>query len=75
MARRIDPLAQRLAIVRIEIGLTQEQLAHKMGRENRTTIANWETGRNFPNLASLRQWAAALGHELTLVPTIIEEKP
>jgi transcriptional regulator with XRE-family HTH domain len=46
--------------VRIAQGLTQEQLAEKIGTST-TWIGHLETGRAVPNLAMLQKIARALG--------------
>lgn len=45
---------------REQLGLTQEQLAERLGVDQ-GTIAHWELGTRQPRLASLQAWADALG--------------
>lgn len=49
-----------LATIRKEKGLTQEQLANKVGVKN-TSICNYETGTREPNLSTAAKLASALG--------------
>ena len=53
-------LVPRIREVREAMGLTQEQLANKLG-VTRKTIWNFEQGRTFPNLAVLAMMALILG--------------
>jgi transcriptional regulator with XRE-family HTH domain len=52
--------ARHLQKVRIAHGVTQEQLAAKIGTSTQW-IGNIETGREVPNLAMLEKIARALG--------------
>lgn len=49
----MEDLQSRLKRLRKEAGMTQKQLAEKMGCSY-TTVSNFETGRNQPPLRSLR---------------------
>lgn len=53
-----------IAKARLAAGLTQEQLAARMGITQQT-VANWERGARNPKLASLRKIADALGVDWT----------
>ena len=53
-------LGRRIQKVRTAQGLTQEQLAEKIGK-GLDWIAHIETGREVPNIAMLRKIARALG--------------
>ena len=44
-----EAFAVRLRALRKEAGLTQQQLADKLGTK-RTSITNWETGARFPDV-------------------------
>jgi transcriptional regulator with XRE-family HTH domain len=61
-------LARHLQKVRIARGITQEQLAEKIGTSTQW-IGNIETGREVPNLAMLEKIARALGVKVkVLIP-------
>ena len=49
-----------IAKARLAAGLTQEQLAARMGITQQT-VANWERGARNPKLATIRKIADALG--------------
>ena len=53
-----DP--ERLREVRVEVGLTQRELAERTGTDH-TTIAKYETGERTPFVERLAALAAALG--------------
>ena len=61
-----DDLGPEFALIsllikkRIETGLTQEQLAHKIGTKQ-SAIARLESGRYNPTLNAMRKIAEALG--------------
>lgn len=59
----LKKLAERVRILRIEKGLTQEALAHRMGRDQQT-IQRLETARTNPTLTFLQEVADALGVDL-----------
>jgi DNA-binding XRE family transcriptional regulator len=50
---------------RIERGILQKQLAHKVGH-TRQTITNWENGRSLPKWADMFRWCEALNVEILL---------
>ncbi|KRM41815.1 helix-turn-helix transcriptional regulator [Lentilactobacillus parafarraginis] len=52
-----DHFAQQLKAKRMQASLTQQQLAAKMN-VSRKTISGWETGRNRPDIDSLKRLAA-----------------
>lgn len=54
------PLAERIRAAREAAGLTQRELAGKMGLSH-VTIANWEGGRQEPSLDKIERLAAILG--------------
>ncbi|MBO4819077.1 MAG: helix-turn-helix transcriptional regulator [Firmicutes bacterium] len=51
---------------RIEIGLTQEQLAEMVG-VSRNTVSRWERGVNIPDYKILRDLASVLGTDVTSI--------
>lgn len=59
----LKKLAERVRILRIEKGLTQEALAHRMGRDQQT-IQRLETARTNPTLTFLQEVADALEVDL-----------
>jgi len=57
--------------LRIRVGLTQDQLAEKVG-VNRVTISNWENGQT-PRVVYMRPLAEALGVSTVDVYDAIQE--
>ena len=53
-------LGQALSVIRAELGLTQDELAHRSGL-NRIALSQWERGRWPPSLGPIYKWCAALG--------------
>jgi transcriptional regulator with XRE-family HTH domain len=53
-------LGRALAAVRVELGLTQDELAY-LGGLNRIALSQWERGRWPPSMGPIYQWCAALG--------------
>lgn len=45
-----------LAAARVNAGMTQKEVAEKMG-VSKVTIVNWEKGRTLPNMATARKLA------------------
>jgi len=68
IAEELEP-AYQLARLRILHGLTQEQLADRVGTKQ-PSIARLESGTSEPRIAFLRKVAAALGSrvEIRIVP-------
>lgn len=64
----LEPASQ-IARLRIEVGLTQAQLAELVGTKQ-PSIARLERGQTQPTIAFLRKLGAALGKrlEITFVP-------
>lgn len=64
--KKYDELGPEFALIsllikkRIETGLTQKQLAHKIGTKQ-SAIARLESGRYNPTLNAMRKIAEALG--------------
>lgn len=60
-----------LAALRLVAGLTQRQLAARMGLKSHGSIARAEAGTHLPRLDFIRRWAEACGFvlELTLLKT------
>lgn len=50
-----NPITKR----RLELGLTQTQLAEMLGRQQQS-ISDWETGRSTPTMRSLSKLSKAL---------------
>lgn len=59
----LKKLAERVRNLRIEKGLTQEALAHRIGRDQQA-IQRLETARTNPTLTFLQEVADALGVDL-----------
>ena len=82
----LDTLSQRIRALRIEKGMSQQQLADILF-VTRKTISNWESGARIPDVAMLSRLAKALDvktHELidvigdpdsTPVVIVVEDEP
>ncbi len=68
-----DPIVQALKAERKRQRLSQQELGERMGRKTYNTVWQWESTTNEPKLSNLREWAAALGLDLTLIPREPEE--
>ena len=64
-----DPIVRQLLALREAKGLSRTAVAQRAGIA-RTTLTQAETGRNGPNLVTLRLWADALGADLVLRPKV-----
>jgi transcriptional regulator with XRE-family HTH domain len=62
----IDPIAAVLKAERHRQGLTLQQLGTRLGRSTHQSVWQWESGHNSPTLRVLREWAKALGYDVTL---------
>jgi transcriptional regulator with XRE-family HTH domain len=58
-------LSQRLRALRLQAGLSQTQLAAKLG-EGRERLSAYEQGRNGVPLELAQRWAEACGHRLVV---------
>lgn len=66
----LDPAVAALRARRLELGLTQDQLARRLGVTN-GAVSKLELGAGgSPLLATLRRWADALGLELYWAPKL-----
>ncbi|MFM9695807.1 helix-turn-helix transcriptional regulator [Streptomyces europaeiscabiei] len=54
----------KLKSARLNMGLTQAQLANKLD-VTRETIYRWETGKEVPTLTNLSRWAKTLDVSLS----------
>jgi transcriptional regulator with XRE-family HTH domain len=70
-----DPILDALRAERERRGLSQTELAQMIGRSTYNTPYQWESGINEPTLSSLREWAGALGYDVTLTPHEAAEQP
>jgi len=59
-------LARELIKARIRSGLTQKQLAEKMGT-TQSSVARLESGSSLPSLRSLKRYAYATGSKIRIV--------
>jgi ribosome-binding protein aMBF1 (putative translation factor) len=64
MRPRFDAVSQLIAM-RNEAGLTQAELAERMGRRQ-SVVSAIESGRREPRLSTLSAAARAMGHELRI---------
>ncbi len=67
----LDKIGKFIALNRRNKGLTQEQLAEKLGVTNKT-VSRWETGRYMPDLSLLKPLSEELG--ITLNELLSGEK-
>ncbi len=58
-------VASALIAARARAGLTQQEVAHRMGT-TQSAVARLESGRPLPSLRSLMRYAAATGSRLDL---------
>ena len=58
-----EKISKKIKVLRKTRGLTQEQLAEKLGCQ-RATISNYEIGRRFPHIKELEKIADVLGVSL-----------
>jgi transcriptional regulator with XRE-family HTH domain len=58
-------IAQSMRAARLEAGLRQSDLAELMAT-SRTTITRMESGRDFPQIATLERWAELTGKQLEI---------
>jgi transcriptional regulator with XRE-family HTH domain len=53
MNKRKDVIPNNLKEYRLKAGLTQKQVAEKLGFTNEVSLCHWEQGKNIPNLMNL----------------------
>jgi|SRR6185437_5370411 len=70
--RKTNPIAAHLRERRLELGLTQEQVA-TAAETSHTAISRLENGTHMPQLATLRRIAAVLDEELLLCFQRVED--
>lgn len=58
-------IAQSMRAARLQAGLRQSDLAELMAT-SRTTITRIESGRDFPQIATLERWAELTGKQLEI---------
>lgn len=58
-------IAQSMRTARLQAGLKQSELAEMMAT-SRTTITRMESGRDFPQIATLERWAELTGKHLEI---------
>jgi len=66
--------AQNIREARLKVGLTQTELADRLGRD-RAQVARWETGAQQPSFENLRTVVEACGFELKLEIAEREDTP
>ena len=66
--------AQIIREARLKVGLTQTELADRLGRD-RAQVARWETGAQQPSFENLRTVVEACGFELKLEIAEREDTP
>lgn len=57
-------ISERIAVARLEAGLTQEKLAQAAGL-SLASIAKWESGQRVPRVGNLRLIAAVTGKPMS----------
>lgn len=57
----LSTLQRRIRKLRVDRGLTQEQLADKCGLTDKSTISHWEVGDTSPRPGLIPKLAKALG--------------
>lgn len=62
----LDPIVRALINERVRRELTGRDVTRAIGG-SQSDISRWERGLSEPSLRRLRQWAASLGYDLTLV--------
>ena len=67
----IKPFGETLRRLRMEKGLSQQQLADRLHVE-RSSVANWEAGRRMPDAALVSQIAKALGADAAILLSTAE---
>jgi transcriptional regulator with XRE-family HTH domain len=58
-------LTELLRDMRHQAGLTQDELASRLGRASRSNISHYETGKT-PQVETIGRWAAACGFHAEL---------
>ena len=64
VAEDLDPIILALKKEREALGLTQWEVAQRMGYASPSRVSQLETGENDLQLSTLRAWAATLGLEI-----------
>lgn len=70
MAKPVDPLLRQLRARRLELRMTQLQVARLLGHTDKSAVSNMERGCKSPTLWTLRRWTTALGMDLVPVSPI-----
>jgi DNA-binding XRE family transcriptional regulator len=53
MNKRKEIIVNNLKEYRVKAGLTQKEVARKLGFTNEVSICHWEQGKNIPNVINL----------------------
>src|SRR3954453_187939 len=73
-AHRVTRRRAELAKARRAAGLTQEELAHRLGVD-RSTVGRWEAGAGDPILRARRELADALGVDPAALASLLDDPP
>lgn len=70
-------VGKNIKIARESQGISQDELAQKMGKSGRATISNWENGKNDPTINDLIKLAEILKTTVTYLvgETIKPQEP
>lgn len=68
-------IGQKVRARRLELGMTQEQLAHKMGYKDKTAINKIELNKNDVNQRNLKKLSEALNVPQTYFIDDVEHEP
>lgn len=65
---------EQLKALRIEAGLTQEQLGKVLGKYTRQNVSNIESGKTSAGLKIIENWAKACGKKAEITFSDLEQK-
>src|SRR5262245_35672030 len=68
-------LGRRIAVLRAEVGITQEKLAWEAGLESKGYLSRIESGQRLPSLETLERLARRLGVEVRDLFIVPERGP
>lgn len=67
-------MGEKIKSIRLEKGLTQDELAKHLGIKNRSTIASWESGISSPDYETLKKIAVMFGVTTDYIIGLVDEK-